>query len=105
MGRATSSSTSSPALMPTPGGWTPAALGALAWLALVRAGCGRPREAAPYLERGAKIRAGGDDWRGAAGRVALAEAAPLVADGLADRAAARFGAAIETFARYSLPWD
>src|SRR5207237_1603871 len=87
------------------GGNVPAELLAVAELALVQADSGRPEDAAPHLDRCKKILAGGEDWRGAAGRVALAEAATLVADGRPDLAAERFGAAVETFSGCALPWD
>ncbi len=89
----------------TEGGNVPAELVAVAELTLLLADTGHPLEAASYVEHGKKILAGGEDWRGAAGRVALSEAATLVANGLVDEAGDRFGAAIATFQEFSLPWD
>ncbi|MGH9008462.1 MAG: tetratricopeptide repeat protein, partial [Acidimicrobiia bacterium] len=43
------------------------------------------------------------DWRGAVGRVALAEAAVL--DGRLEDASERYLTAIEVFRRFGLPWD
>ncbi|MGI8550102.1 MAG: hypothetical protein ACR2PL_04765 [Dehalococcoidia bacterium] len=49
--------------------------------------------------------ANGEDWRGLAGRVVLAEAAVLAADRQHEPAATRFEQASAIFRRYSLPWD
>ncbi len=87
------------------GGNVPAELAAVTELALLLADAGRPSEAASAVEYCKKILAGGEDWRGAAGRVALSEAATLVAGGAVDDATDCFGAAIATFQRFSLPWD
>ncbi len=74
-------------------------------LAIVLADAGRAQEAQAELARIGEISAGAGDWRGAAGRVALAEAATLVAQGRLHEAGSRFEAAIDTFQRFSLPWD
>jgi class 3 adenylate cyclase len=83
----------------------PSELTGIAELALVLADAGRPDGAEIHVKRGREILSGGGTWGGAPGRLALAEAAILVARGLVDQAAPRFEAAIETFQRFSLPWD
>jgi tetratricopeptide (TPR) repeat protein len=87
------------------GGNVPGELTVLAELALLLADAGRPKEASPHLDRCRELLGGEEDWRGATGRVALAEAAALVAEGLVEVASERFHAAIEVFHRFSLPWD
>jgi DNA-binding CsgD family transcriptional regulator len=78
---------------------------ASAELALLAAATGLPGEAAPHLTRCRAILTEGEDWRGLAGRVALAEAAVAVAERRSDHAAPHFEQAIEVFRAYSLPWD
>jgi len=74
-------------------------------LAILAAQLGRPDDAAMNLARCREILAGGEDWRGLAGRCCLAEAVTFSAAGSADKAEQRFGQAVETFRRFSLPWD
>src|SRR5262249_9359607 len=47
----------------------------------------------------------GEDWRGLAGRVRMAEGVVLAIESDIDRAGARFGDAVQVFERYALPWD
>jgi tetratricopeptide (TPR) repeat protein len=61
--------------------------------------------ARPHVERCRAILAEGEDWRGLAGRVALAEAAVADAEGRVAEAAHYAETAGATFRRYSLPWD
>ena len=78
---------------------------ARAELALVLADAGRPGEAEEHLEQCRNSQERGEDWRGLAGRIALAEAAALVAAGRQAAADAFFSSALETFRLYALPWD
>lgn len=73
-------------------------------LAIVCAEIGHLAEAEPLMERIREIFAAGEDWRGLAGRAALAEGAVALAAGSAG-AGSHFERAIEVFRRYSLPWD
>jgi hypothetical protein len=97
-------------------------------LALVYAEIGRPEEATPHLARCQEIMAAGENWKGMAGIVLMAEAvveaalcnprqgsasdgrgAPaevstVVQEGF-QQAQARFASAIEIFRRYQVPWD
>jgi tetratricopeptide (TPR) repeat protein len=74
-------------------------------LALLHAENGRPEDAGPHLLRCHEIMAQGEDWRGLAGRVALAEAAVAAAEGHTADAERLFEQAIDVFRRYTLPWD
>ncbi len=74
-------------------------------LALLLAETGRLAEAEAHLARCREILADGEDWRGLAGRVMLAEAAYATANGRGDEAEAHFERALECFRRLSLPWD
>ncbi len=74
-------------------------------LAVLYAETGRPQEAQPHLARCREIMAPGEDWRGLAGRVALAEGAVAAAQRRLGKAEPLFEKAIETFRRYTLPWD
>ncbi|HEV8625961.1 MAG TPA: protein kinase [Acidimicrobiia bacterium] len=78
-------------------------LGARAELALCLADAGRPDDAEEHVARCREILSQGEDWRGAVGRVALAEAA--VVEDRPDEASERYGTAIEVFRRFGLPWD
>lgn len=73
-------------------------------LATVCAEIGHFAEAEQLVERVRDILAGGEDWRGLAGRAALAEGAVALAAGHAE-GDSHFEEAIEVFRRYSLPWD
>ena len=74
-------------------------------LALLFAETGRADESQVHLTRCREILAGGEDWRGLAGRIALAEGALAVAEGPLQDAEAHFQNAIDIFRRYTLPWD
>jgi class 3 adenylate cyclase/tetratricopeptide (TPR) repeat protein len=74
-------------------------------LALLHAQLGDPEQGRPHLARCQTILAAGEDWRGRAGRITLAEAAILAAERRPHDADGPFARAIDTFVRYSLPWD
>lgn len=74
-------------------------------LAILLALAGREAEAASHLAPCLETFAAGEDWRGLAGRVALARAVVAGVGGRIEEAAGHFDFAIETFRRYSLPWD
>jgi DNA-binding SARP family transcriptional activator/tetratricopeptide (TPR) repeat protein len=74
-------------------------------LARVRADGGRRDEARGHVDRCREITSRGDDWRGRAGHVDLAEAVVLALDERMDRAEAMFVRARETFGRYRLRGD
>jgi len=73
-------------------------------LAILLALEGRKAEAAVHIEGSLKILVEGEDWRGLAGRVALAQAVVAGLDGYLDDAAAHFDRAMETFHCCALPW-
>jgi class 3 adenylate cyclase len=87
------------------GGHVGTELGVRAELALCLAGAGRPGDATEHVTRCREILSGGEDWRGAVGRVALAEGAVMAAGGRLEEAGERFGEAVEIARRFSLPWD
>jgi DNA-binding CsgD family transcriptional regulator len=62
-------------------------------------------EAETHLARCREILALGEDWRGLAGRAALAEAVYAAASGHSDAAETHLERAVEIFRRLSLPWD
>jgi DNA-binding CsgD family transcriptional regulator len=74
-------------------------------LAIQLAQHGRRDEAEAVVQRCRELLASGEDWRGRAGRVVLAEAAIAYAGGRLEEADERFEAALDVFQRYSLPWD
>jgi len=74
-------------------------------LALLYVEIGRFEEARAQLARCHEIMAQGEDWRGVAGRVALAEAVLAAAEGNLEAAGPRFETALDVFRRYGLPWD
>ena len=78
-------------------------------LALLHAETGRAREALPHVDRCRAILATGEDWRGVAGRVSLAEAVTSAGatngSSLPAEAERQFEEAIAVFRRYGLPWD
>jgi ATP/maltotriose-dependent transcriptional regulator MalT len=80
-------------------------LRARAELALLCAEAGRTREARAHLERCESVLAAGEDWRGVAGRVALAAGALAAAEGRSQEADGAFARAVEVFRRVVLPWD
>ncbi|HEY4684638.1 MAG TPA: hypothetical protein VII57_01195, partial [Dehalococcoidia bacterium] len=78
---------------------------ARAELALLCAEARRLGEAELHLRRCREILAGGEDWRGLAGRLQLAEAVYAGAQGHREEADAQFERALEVFRDLSLPWD
>jgi predicted ATPase/class 3 adenylate cyclase len=74
-------------------------------LALHRADSGRSQEARIALARAQELTAGDEDWRGVGGRVDMAEAAVLAAEGRLDEAGQRCSSAVETFRRLGLVWN
>jgi DNA-binding CsgD family transcriptional regulator len=74
-------------------------------LAILLALEGREGEASSHLDRCLEILAAGEDWRGLAGRVALAQATVAGLGGCVEEAASHFARAVETFGRYVLPWS
>src|SRR5262249_2135190 len=89
----------------------PVELAARAGPALLDAESGRLEEALPHLAHCRAIPAGGEAWRGAAGRGgvagggARAEAAGALAQHQPDAAAGGFAEAIAAFRRCEAPWD
>ena len=73
-------------------------------LAIVRSGLGRPEEALPHLQRCREIMAAGEDWRGIAGLVDLAESVVACADGSHGDAQQGFRRSFEVFNHYDLPY-
>jgi DNA-binding SARP family transcriptional activator/tetratricopeptide (TPR) repeat protein len=78
------------------------ALWVLPDLARVRAEVGRVTEARAAVERCRAILGRGEDWRGRAGVIAMADAVVLSAEDRLDAANERFAAAEATLARYGL---
>ncbi|TMF73649.1 MAG: hypothetical protein E6I18_15445 [Chloroflexi bacterium] len=78
---------------------------ARAELALLCAQAGRTSEARAHLERCEAVLARGEDWRGVAGRVALAEGAFAGAEDRFQEAEKHLERAVEIFRRVTLPWD
>jgi len=74
-------------------------------LALLSAEAGQIKEARGHLERCKSVLAAGEDWRGVAGRVALAEGALAASEGRLQDADAALARAVEVFRRVVLPWD
>jgi DNA-binding SARP family transcriptional activator/tetratricopeptide (TPR) repeat protein len=74
-------------------------------LARVHADGGRRDEARVHVDRCREITSRGEDWRGRAGHVELAEAVVLALDERMDEAEAAFVKAHETFERYKLRGD
>jgi DNA-binding CsgD family transcriptional regulator/tetratricopeptide (TPR) repeat protein len=74
-------------------------------LALIGLETGALTEARSHVSRCREILNQGEDWRGLAGRVALAEAVALAAGGAHGPAEARFAEAIQHFRHYTLPWE
>ena len=74
-------------------------------LALLYIEMGRLEEARAQLARCHEIMSEGEDWRGVAGRVALAEAVLAAAEGDLEAAGPQFERALDIFRRYGLPWD
>jgi tetratricopeptide (TPR) repeat protein len=74
-------------------------------LARALAEAGNVTAARTHVERCVELANNGEDWRGLAGRVALAEAVVLTCEDRLDEADAAFGRAQEAFVRYRLPGD
>jgi DNA-binding CsgD family transcriptional regulator/tetratricopeptide (TPR) repeat protein len=74
-------------------------------LAMAYAALGRLDEARAQLARCREITSLGEDWRGAAGRVVLAEALLAAAGRRMEDAEELLEQAIETLRRYHLPWE
>ena len=74
-------------------------------LARVLAEAGNVTAARTQVERCLELANDGEDWRGVAGRVALAEALVLTCEECLDEADAAFSRAQEAFRRYRLPSD
>jgi tetratricopeptide (TPR) repeat protein len=74
-------------------------------LARTRAEIGDIQAARQHLERCRDIMSRGEDWRGRAGHVALAEASVLAEEERAHDAGQMFDEALETFRRYKLRVD
>jgi len=74
-------------------------------LALTLADAGRPEDARRHLSHAEEMLAGGEDWRGVAGRVELARAAILVAEEEPASAEGPFADASQIFRRLGLVWD
>ncbi len=74
-------------------------------LARALAQSGNSAAARAHVERCLELAGNGEDWRGTAGRVALAEAVVLAAEDRFDEADAAFGRAQATLERYRLPLD
>ena len=74
-------------------------------LAVLSADDGRGPEARRHVDRAIELSTGTGDWRGLGGRVALAEAAVLWAEGHQAAADERAEGAIEVFRRFGLPWE
>jgi tetratricopeptide (TPR) repeat protein len=74
-------------------------------LARARAETGRLEEARMHVERCREITARGEDWRGRAGHVELADAVVLAFEDRAGEAGARFGEALRILRRFTLRVD
>ncbi|MHB8384115.1 MAG: ATP-binding protein, partial [Candidatus Binataceae bacterium] len=83
----------------------PYALNAHAQAALISILRGRPDGAHIHLARCREIIAGGENFRGLFGRVALAEAMAAAAEDRRDAAERQFTSALEIFRRSDVPWD
>jgi class 3 adenylate cyclase len=80
-------------------------LSARAELALLLARVGRLGPAGRHLDRCREIVEGVEDWRGLAGRIALAQAVLVAGAGQPDAADEAFAAAVSLFRNLDLPWD
>lgn len=74
-------------------------------LALLAAQVGQLDGPESHLRRCHEILAGGEDWRGLAGRVTLGEGVAVAAAGRLDEAQQHFERALQTFRDYSMVWD
>ena len=87
------------------GEWTLKEINARSDLALLYAERRRSDDAEKQLALCREFFARGDDWKGLAGRVAIAEAATAAVKGRFDLAEPSFEAAINIAKRYPSPWD
>jgi hypothetical protein len=74
-------------------------------LALLAADRGRPETAQAELARCQEIVGAGEDWRGLAGRVALAAGMLAATDGRPGEAGEAFASAVDTFRVHACSWD
>jgi ATP/maltotriose-dependent transcriptional regulator MalT len=74
-------------------------------LALLAADRGRLEAGRTQLARCHEIMRAGEDWRGLAGRVALAAGVLRAAGGDTARAGKAFAAAVRSFRAHECPWD
>jgi class 3 adenylate cyclase len=74
-------------------------------LVLLLVDADRSLDTTPHLARCRAILGEGEDWRGLAGRAALAESAVAASDDRLDEAEDQFSGAVEIARRYTLPWD
>lgn len=74
-------------------------------LALLAAGSGQLEEGRAQLARCREITRAGEDWRGLAGRVALATGMLAAAAGTPRESGEAFASAVNTFHRYACTWD
>jgi tetratricopeptide (TPR) repeat protein len=74
-------------------------------LAILGGGRSRLDSARRHLDRARDLLSDSEDWRGLGGRLAMAEAAGVAAEGDFAGADSRFEAAIAVFRRHSLPWE
>lgn len=81
------------------------AMGERPGLAMAYAALGRLGEARAEIERCREVLALGEDWRGAAGRVTLAEAVLAAAERRVEDAEGLLAQAILVLRRYHLPWE
>ncbi len=88
----------------TAGPHVPAELAIRAQLTQMLSAAGHLDEAAGQLARCDEILAGGEDWRGRVGDVALARAVLTAAQGQMQPVDAAFTTALEQSRRYRLPW-
>jgi ATP/maltotriose-dependent transcriptional regulator MalT len=79
-------------------------VGVRALLALVCAESGRIGEARAQVEGARRIADMGDDWRGMAGQLALAQAAVALAEGPLTAGQEHLGRSLEIFRRHGFPW-
>jgi hypothetical protein len=74
-------------------------------LAILGVETGRLQAARAQLARCQEILRAGEDWRGRAGRVAVAAGLVAAADGRPEEAAAALTAAVSSFRAHALPWE
>jgi DNA-binding SARP family transcriptional activator/energy-coupling factor transporter ATP-binding protein EcfA2 len=74
-------------------------------LAVLGVETGRLQTARPHLDRCQEVLRAGEDWRGRAGRVAVAAGLLAAADGRHADAEATLAGALSTFRAHALPWE